>query len=330
MKRFKQLIKTHKWKSLFIALLFYFVIYHSSGYLFIYNNNSHVDANWVEISTGVTGTIDHVYIQDNQYVHQGDKLLSLNPKPFQYKVNNLNAKIALNKDQVSLLKISIAEMKESIRIAKEKLTLEDLTYQRYLHLLKTGAISKQLFDESSESYNTAFSTLQKSRLQLYYLQQQTTVLHSKNKELQSQLKLAQYDLSQSEVFAQKDGYINNLRVYSGDRVDTNQPLFGLIEENSWRIVANIKESNLVGITPRKKVLVYIASIPWSLHVGTIESIGVGVARSKDQDNAAMPYVKPTTSWIRYAYRIPVRIRIDNPPAQLYVGTNAKILVIPWL
>ena len=125
-------------------------------------------------------------------------------------------------------------------------------------------------------------------------------------------------------------YINNLRVYSGDRVDTNQPLFGLIEKNSWRIVANIKESNLVGITPGKKVLLYIASIPWWLHIGTIESIGVGVARSKDQDNAAMPYVKPTTSWIRYAYRVPVRIRLDNPPPQLYVGTNAKILVIPWL
>ena len=209
MKRLKQLIKAHKWKSLFIGLLLCFIVYHSSGYLFIYNNDSHVDANWVEISTGVTGTIKKVYIQDNQYVNEGEKLLSLDPKPFQYKINNLNAKITLNNDQVSLLKISIAEMKDGIRIAKEKLTLEDLTYKRYLNLLKTGAISKQRFDESSESYNIAFSTLQKSRLQLNYLQQQTTVLHSKNKELQSQLKLAQYDLSQSEVFAQRDGYIHN-------------------------------------------------------------------------------------------------------------------------
>ncbi len=42
----------------------------------------------------------------------------------------------------------------------------------------------------------------------------------------------------------------------------------------------------------------------------------------------MPYVKPVTSWVRYAYRFPVRIHFKHLPhrVSLYLGTDVKVFV----
>ncbi|MFT6835733.1 MAG: multidrug resistance efflux pump, partial [Francisellaceae bacterium] len=84
----------------------------------------------------------------------------------------------------------------------------------------------------------------------------------------------------------------------------------------------------------KRVWVYISSRPWHFYEGRVLSIERAVARSETPENAALPYVKPVLSWIRYPYRIPVRIKLDdwsngnenNIP--LYMGTDARIFILP--
>ena len=79
------------------------------------------------------------------------------------------------------------------------------------------------------------------------MQQQEKVLVTQVVHVVNQLGLAEYHYSQSQLHAPTDGYINNLRIYAGDHADVGQPLFSLINNHTWRVVANIKETNIVGI-----------------------------------------------------------------------------------
>ncbi len=65
--------------------------------------------------------------------------------------------------------------------------------------------------------------------------------------------------------------------------------------------------------------------------GDIESISRGIT---DRDAATgrelLADVNPTFNWVRLAQRVPVRIRIDNLPADhlLIAGTTCTVVVKP--
>jgi len=45
----------------------------------------------------------------------------------------------------------------------------------------------------------------------------------------------------------------------------------------------------------------------------------------------LPYVAPTTDWIRLQRRFPVTLVLVDPPADLtlYMGADARTLIFPW-
>lgn len=133
----------------------------------------------------------------------------------------------------------------------------------------------------------------------------------------------------SQLYAPSDGYINHLKIYAGDYANQASPLFGFITKGSEHIIANIKESNLVSLTQGTLVWVYLSNQPWKLYRGQITSLGRGVSRSSTQPDPSLPYVEPITNWIRYEYRIPVRIKLIDFPSEkrLPVGIDARVLIL---
>ena len=41
-----------------------------------------IRADVVDIASSVNGTVDNLYVKDNQFVKKGDLLMSINPEPF--------------------------------------------------------------------------------------------------------------------------------------------------------------------------------------------------------------------------------------------------------
>jgi multidrug resistance efflux pump len=64
--------------------------------------------------------------------------------------------------------------------------------------------------------------------------------------------------------------------------------------------------------------------------GHIQSIAPGI-EDRDRQSGAnlLPSVNPTFSWVRLAQRVPVRVALDEPPAdiQLIAGRTATVAVL---
>lgn len=61
----------------------------------------------------------------------------------------------------------------------------------------------------------------------------------------------------------------------------------------------------------------------------ISGIGRGINRQPGE-RGLLPYVAPTTDWIRLQRRFPVTINLIDPPADvmLYSGADARTVIFP--
>jgi multidrug efflux system membrane fusion protein len=143
------------------------------------------------------------------------------------------------------------------------------------------------------------------------------------------LALAEWQLSQTEIRAPVDGTVNNLSVSVGDAASAGKALVGIVDAAGWRIVANYKENYIRNLQPGKSAWVWLDTHPWRLYRARIEGVSRGISRGPDQDGI-LPYVAPTTDWIRLRRRFPVTLKLVDPPSDLtlYMGSDASTLIFP--
>lgn len=107
------------------------------------------------------------------------------------------------------------------------------------------------------------------------------------------------------------------------------PNIGIVDAHAWRIMANYKEYYVRPLKIGGTAWVWLDSEPWRFHRARITGIARGISRSPDMP-MLLPYVAPTTDWIRLQRRIPVTIVLDEMPAdgQLYMGADARTVIFP--
>jgi multidrug efflux system membrane fusion protein len=75
--------------------------------------------------------------------------------------------------------------------------------------------------------------------------------------------------------------------------------------------------------------VWVDSEPWQLHRARIAGIARGISRDEGADKL-LPYVAPTTDWIRLQRRFPVTLTLVDPPHDLilFMGADARVVIFP--
>ncbi|MDR1996187.1 efflux RND transporter periplasmic adaptor subunit [Azonexus sp.] len=138
------------------------------------------------------------------------------------------------------------------------------------------------------------------------------------------------NLERTEIRAPADGYVTNLRVFVGDFAGAGTSRLALIDANSFYVDGYFEETKLPRITIGDEVeLRFLSALP-NLK-GHVESIARGIT---DRDAATgrelLADVNPTFNWVRLAQRIPVRVRIDDLPAdhRLSAGMTCTVVVKP--
>ena len=138
---------------------------------------------------------------------------------------------------------------------------------------------------------------------------------------------AQLNLERCSVHAPFDGYVTNLNISEGEYAKPGVPIFALIDNRTWYVISNYRESELYSIRPGKHVDVYVMSHPSRRFDGIVESLGFGVAPDDTRLSNGLPDIEHTLNWVHIAARFPVRIRVQNPePALFRIGETATTIV----
>ncbi|MFS2124376.1 efflux RND transporter periplasmic adaptor subunit [Pseudomonas sp. Pseusp97] len=156
------------------------------------------------------------------------------------------------------------------------------------------------------------------------------IAKSEYDEAQAQVRLAQLNLTRSEMRAPRDGQVTNLRLAQGNYAQAGQAMMALVDQKSFYVTAYFEETKLPGIRVGQPAQVVLMSGDIAID-GTVESISSGITdRNAIPDSQLLANVEPTFNWVRLAQRIPVRIRLDKVPegVHLSAGMTASVTVKP--
>jgi multidrug efflux system membrane fusion protein len=146
----------------------------------------------------------------------------------------------------------------------------------------------------------------------------------------SAVETARYNLDNTRVYAPFDARVTNLLISEGAYAHAGQQMFTLIDARTWWAVANFREGQLGRIAPGMRADIYIMSKPDVRFSGVVESIGFGVTPDADKVGRleqGLPDVQRTLNWVHLASRYPVRVRVENPPADLLRVSESAVVVI---
>jgi multidrug efflux system membrane fusion protein len=146
------------------------------------------------------------------------------------------------------------------------------------------------------------------------------------------VRLARYNYEQCNVVAPFDARVTNLTSSEGQYAKAGKQLFTLIDNRTWWVLANFRETQIARTRPGMFVEVFLMSDAATKYRGVVESVSFGVTPDPDvvgKASEGLPEVQRTLNWVRLASRYPVRIRIiDPPPAALRIGQVAIVVMRP--
>jgi membrane fusion protein, multidrug efflux system len=144
------------------------------------------------------------------------------------------------------------------------------------------------------------------------------------------VKDTRYNLNNCRVYAPFDARVTNLIISEGAYAHVGQQMFTLIDARTWWAVGNFREGQIPHIAPGMRADVYVLSRPSVRFSGVVDSVGFGVTPDPDVIGTlqpGLPDVQRTLNWVHLASRFPVRVRVENPPEDLFRVSESAVITI---
>ena len=309
------------------AIVLALFLYWASGYFFAYTDDAYVTSDFVNVAPYISGRVVTVNVVDNQTVKKGDVLATIDPTPFQLTLNEKQAKKTEAEAQLAVDRdtIAAAQAKTNDAVAKEHLASDNL--RRGTPLTAEGFYSRQGLDVLTAKVQEAQAELADAQAAVAKAQQMLALHQATVAAISTEIAYLQWQLEQTKLLAPTDGTITQLILRVGDQAVENKPLLGLVDAHAWRIYANYKESVIRHMKTGHTAWVWLDTYPWHFHRATIQGIARGISREQG-DRKLLPYVAPTTDWIRLERRFPVTIVLQDqdPGIVLHMGADARTLI----
>jgi membrane fusion protein, multidrug efflux system len=299
-------------------------------------DDAFIAARSFSVAPKVGGYVTEVPVTDNQHVNAGELLARIDDRDYRIAVDQAKAQVAVARANIGNVEAQLDGQREQIKQAQAQVDQAQATLQfsqqeeaRARDLVEKGAGTVQReqqthSDLQSQQANTtrAKAALITTQLGIKTLEAQLESARAELQRDQAQLDQADLNLQYTNIVAAQSGRVVKLSGAAGTFATAGQSLMMFVPDEVW-IVANYKETQLADMRPGQPVEVRIDAYPDRKLTGHVDSIqpGSGTAFS------LLPAENATGNYVKVVQRVPVKITIDNWPADLPVGPGMS--VVPW-
>lgn len=279
----------------------------------------------VNIAAQVSGPIQAVMVSNNQAVTSGERLLTIDPAPFDLAVRKAEAALQQAKENLAAADARVDAAQAQVTSAEANADEADRHAKRIGDLVAKGATSKDLGDSAVLARLDAQGALNNARAELTAAKAARGALGADNaaiKAAQAVLDQARLDLEHTRISAPADGVVGDFDLRPGSYVDSGSALFALVESQKVWVDANFKETDLPRIRPGQPATVSVDLLPGRHFKGEVE----GLSPASGSAFSLLPAENATGNWVKVTQRFPVRIRIIDPVPELRVGASAEVQI----
>jgi membrane fusion protein (multidrug efflux system) len=302
-------------------------------------DNAQIETNAVPVVSRVAGFIDSVGVVDYGAVKQGQRIVTIDPREYQLAVAQAaadvlnaeadiaNARAQLN-NAVANKKVATANADvQQTRLTKAK---SDLTRDEGLYTDK--AITQKQADDTRANYDAASKQYQSNVEQINYANSQILTAEAQIRKAQAAVETrkavldqAKLRLSYCTITAPVEGQIGKRNLERGQYVQPGQPLFTIVNDAQFWIVANFKETQIKNVKIGQEVFIKLDGYPDVEITGKVTSFSLATGAKF----SLLPPDNATGNFVKVTQRVPVKIELADVSKYkdlLRAGLNAEVEV----
>jgi multidrug resistance efflux pump len=227
--------------------------------------------------TLVTG----VLVKEDVPVRKGHPLFQFDRRPYEYKVEQLEAQLADAKQNVRVLKANVEVATRNVAKLKSELDYE--LYQKGIfdRLAKQGAVREDDIEKWQSRVTTAEAAVNEAvaRLEVARLNYESEIggVNTSVATVEAQLRQARYYLEHTTMTAPEDGRIINLQVRPGMVSGTLRVggIAAFLVEADRYLLATFYQENLKYVRPGQPVEISLDLYPGQIFTGRVDRIWKG-------------------------------------------------------
>jgi membrane fusion protein, multidrug efflux system len=300
--------------------------YHFWNYLESYQDtdDAQVDGYLDPISSRINGTIDAVYVDNNQSVKAGQLLVQLDPNDYQVALDQARAQLAQAEADLNSARQQYVSAGATVNQDEAQNYLAQRNAQRYSQLIKQQIVSQSEYDQFDATARAQDATVKRDQAAAGSAERIIASKEAMVKQAQANVDQAALNLSYTRIIAPADGIIGNRSAQLGQRVQPGQSLMALTQHQFW-VTANFKETQLARMRPGQPVSIHVDAIARDFK-GRVENMPGATGSLYD----LLPPENATGNYVKIVQRLPVRILFDNGQdlSQLRPGMSVEPEV--WL
>ncbi len=309
-------------------------VYYDAAAHFETTDDAFIAARQFSIAPKVSGYITAVPVTDNQHVRAGDVIARIDDRDYKTALAQAEAQVKAaqaairNVDaQIDVQQAQITAGQAQLEQAQAGLTFAEQQAQRYQDLARTGSgtvQNEQQYNSQARQQKAALTSaqanLQVAQRQLESLKAQRESAEANLAQAEAQRDQARLNLSYTTVTAAQSGRVVNLGAADGQFAAQGTALTMFVPDDVW-VTANFKETQLDHMRPGEPVTLQIDAYPEREirgHVASVQS-GSGPAFS------LLPPQNATGNYVKIVQRVPVKIEMDDPPADVALGPGMSVV-----
>jgi membrane fusion protein (multidrug efflux system) len=320
------------------ALAFALVLF--AGYLywdyaahFESTDDAFVAARQFAVAPKVAGYITAVPVTDNQHVAAGDVIARIDERDYrialeqaqaqvasaQASIENIDAQVAVQRAQINANQAQVEQAQANLVFARQQAARYQALAQKGSGTMEAAQQYASQLHQQEAALKTAQATLAVAQRQVEALDAQRLSAVAGLAQAQAQRDQAQLNLSYTTVSAAQPGRVVNLAAAVGQFAQAGTSVTMFVPDEIW-VTANFKETQLVAMHPGQAVALSIDAYPDRALRGHVASIqpGSGTAFS------LLPAENATGNYVKIVQRVPVKIIIDDPPADVALGPGMSV------
>lgn len=291
-------------------------------------NDAYVYADTIDVVPEVSGRIVEMPIRDNQRVKKGDLLFRIDPRPYQAmlddakaRLTTLDAQIMLTQRTIKAQEYNAQSVAAAVERARALVKQTTSTRIRLEPLVPQGFASQEDLDQARTAEKAARAELEATLLQAKQASAAVTgvdAMVAQRAGVLAQIALAELHLEFTEVRAPFNGVVVALK-----------PVFTLLDDDRWYVIANFRETDLNNVRPGVAARITVMTNHNRTFNGVVDSVGSGVLPEGGSVIEGLPLIQKSINWVHVSQRFPVKIAVSDPDPELFrMGASASAVLQP--
>lgn len=240
------------------------------------------------IMPNIKGRVVDVPVSPNETLKEGDVLFRIDPRPYQYIVDQKKALLAETEQNVKQQEAAYVQAKATVQRVKVQVELAQQNYDRQAELFKKEVVAKAALDVATRNIDAAKQALAEAvaaeeRARLAYASE----IGGKNTavaRLEAELNEAQYDLDQAVVRAPGPGYVTQMALRPGMYVIPAplRPVMVFIDSQDRSLAAGFRQNALQRVRPGDEAEIAFDAIPGRVFKGKVRNVLDAIAAGQLQ------------------------------------------------